>query len=93
MIELSSEAVADLRRIGRFLDERNPRAAGRAIEAILKSLATVEAFPEMGVRTRIPEIRQVQVGFGRRGYVVRYATKPDRIYITRIWHGRERRPP
>jgi plasmid stabilization system protein ParE len=76
-----------------FLQARNPEAASRAMRAIWATLQAVEHAPEIGHRTEDPEVRQVLVRFGRRGYVVRYKVLPvnGAIFVTRLWHGREKR--
>lgn len=93
MILFSSEAVSDIERVRSFLQPRNPDAALRAVRAIWRALEQVEAFPEIGQPTKDPAIRQIRVRFGRRGYVVRYRVlaSDEAVFVTRVWHGRERR--
>jgi toxin ParE1/3/4 len=93
MILFSSEALSDIDRVRNFLEARNPDAAVRAMRAIWRALERVEDFPEMGQPTKDRSIRQIIVRFGQRGYVVRYRILPadGTIFITRIWHSRERR--
>ena len=63
------------------------------MRAIWAALGRVEASPYVGKPTKDHNIRQIIVGFGRRGYIVRYRIlAPDNaIFVTRIWHGRETR--
>lgn len=93
MILLSAEAIADIRRVRDFLEQRNTEAAQRALAAIWAALHRVERFPHLGRPTKRPEIRQIVATFGRRGYIVRYRVLPEdgAILVTRIWHARERR--
>jgi hypothetical protein len=48
-------------------------------------------FQNLGMPTANVDIRQLVVRFGASGYIVRYASLPPDILITRIWHGREER--
>jgi toxin ParE1/3/4 len=63
------------------------------MRAIWAALGHVESMPFIGKPTKVPDIRQIVVRFGRRGYIVRYRVLPpdDAIFVTRIWHGREAR--
>jgi plasmid stabilization system protein ParE len=93
VILLSAEAVSDIQRVRDFLQESNPEAAQRAMATIWAALHRVEHFPYLGRPTTSPEIRQIVVPFGRRGYIIRYRILPEEgaILVTRIWHARERR--
>ncbi len=93
MILFSSDALSDIDRVRSFLELRNPDAAVRAMRSIWRALERVEDFPEIGQPTKDRSIRQILVRFGRRGYVVRYRILPSdgTIFVTRVWHSRERR--
>jgi toxin ParE1/3/4 len=93
MILLSSDAVSDVNRLRSFLRARNPDAAVRALAKIWAALERVERFPELGRPTEDADIRQIVVAFGAAGYIVRYRrlVDTDDLFVTRIWHGREKR--
>ena len=93
MILLSPDAVEDVERLRAFLDQNNPDAARRALASIWTAIERLQEFPELGMPTDDPDIRQIVVRFGSSGYIVRYAVLPadGNILITRIWHGREAR--
>jgi toxin ParE1/3/4 len=92
MIHFSSEALLDIERIRKFLDDKNPDAAVRAVGTIWAALQKVECFPKIGKPVQGSRIRQIVVPFGQRGYIARYRIRPnDVIYVTRIWHSREGR--
>lgn len=93
MILFSPDAVEDVERLRSFLDQSNPDAARRALTLIWAAIGRLQEFPDLGMPTRDPEIRQIVVRFGAGGYIVRYAALPGDgdILITRIWHGREAR--
>ncbi|MFM9850785.1 MAG: type II toxin-antitoxin system RelE/ParE family toxin [Hyphomicrobiaceae bacterium] len=92
-VVLTPEALADLDRLRAFLVVRNPRAARRAVSALVQSIGSLEIFPDRGQPTRIADVRELIVPFGRSAYVIRYAhtTGSDQVVILRIWHGREER--
>ena len=92
MILFASDALSDARRVRKFLEEKNPDAAARAMRAIWLLLKRVEAHPNSGKATKDPRVRQVTVLTGRSGYIVRYSVLADgTIFVTRIWHSREAR--
>ena len=93
MILFTANAVADSKRRYEFLDQKNPGAAARAMQAIRIKLELVERMPGLGSRTRSPSIRQVAVRFGKRGYVIRCTMREadGALVVLRIWHGRELR--
>ena len=47
-ISYSRNAISSLERLHRFLAERNPDAAARAINTIVDRLAALEDFPRLG---------------------------------------------
>ncbi|ONG56260.1 plasmid stabilization protein [Pseudoroseomonas deserti] len=90
------EAVDDLQRLLRFLQEKNPEAARRAARAIAGAAARLAQQAELG--------RPMGDGTGRRelvlpvaggAYVLRYrldpALAPEKVVVIRVWHGREAR--
>jgi plasmid stabilization system protein ParE len=93
MILLSPDAVDDVERLRAFLDQSNPDAARRALASIWTAIERLQEFPDLGMTTEDPDIRQIVLRFGSSGYIVRYAAPPadGNILITRIWHGREAR--
>jgi plasmid stabilization system protein ParE len=93
MIVFAPDAIADAKRVYDFLYPINPDAAIRAMTAIWRKLELVETMPSLGQRTRSPFIRQTNVQFGKRGYVVRYTIRESdaALIVLRIWHGRESR--
>jgi plasmid stabilization system protein ParE len=86
-----SAALADLRRLHRFLAPKNPRAARHAIEAIRAGVKIPESFPNIG--RPIPELdteyREWTVNFSAGAYVVRYRIAKAQVTILAVRHGRE----
>ena len=93
MIVFTPDALADVERLRAFLDQANPGAAKRAVAAILMAIERLQEFPDLGMPTVDPEIRQIVIRFGASGYIARYAVLAETgdIVVTRIWHGREAR--
>ena len=87
----SARAGADLERLRSFLAEKNPPAAGRAVEALIRAAESLSIFPERGRTSGIPGVRELIVPFGQSAYVVRYVynAKSEEVVIHRVRHGRE----
>ena len=86
----SRNAVANLERLHRFLAEKNPEAAQRAIDTILDKLKGLERFPRLGpVDPDRPDVRQLFMPFGAAGYVARYRIIEDKVVVLSVRHMRE----
>jgi plasmid stabilization system protein ParE len=86
----SQRAITDLVRLHRFLAERNPAAALRAMRTIRTRIRTLRRFPR--VRPVDPEqadYRELFIPFGAAGYVARYAVEGSIVVILAIRHMRE----
>ncbi len=90
-VELSPHAEGDLRRLEDFLIGKSDRSALAAADAIISAIESLADFPDRGRAVGADGRRQLVVAFGRDGYVVRYRVTPTVVFITRIYHGRERR--
>ncbi|MGL1832630.1 type II toxin-antitoxin system RelE/ParE family toxin [Rhodocyclaceae bacterium SMB388] len=84
-------AIRDLRRLRDFLRSKNPAAAQRAAETILKVVRILGRQPQLGrpVVDLPPEYREWVIEFGDSGYVARYRTKDDVVTILAIRHQKE----
>jgi plasmid stabilization system protein ParE len=76
----------------RFIEPGSPSAARRAAEALTKGAALLLDHPGLGRRLERRPDRELDVPFGKRGYVIRYRLDGDAIVILKIWHSREERP-
>ena len=88
----SAESLRDLSRLRRFLDEKNPRAAARAVQAIRRALNDLLIHPMIGRPVEIPgeSVRELVIPFGSSGgYVARYSIEKDAVVIASVRHGRE----
>ncbi len=90
-VGVSGPARRDLQRLHNWLADVNPGAADRAVDAIVSGILSLEDFPERGRPLR-GGIRELRIDFGRDGYVLRYRAQNGDVIITRVFHGRERRP-
>ena len=90
---VSGPAVADLERLHAFLANKNPRAAARAVTALVAAVESLSHFPERGRPAGVPNTRELIVPFGQSNYIVRYVHRieADELVVVRIWHAREAR--
>lgn len=87
----SPAALRDLQRLREFLRPKNPLAARRAAETILKATQELGRVPHIG-RTvdELPhELREWSIDFGDSGYVVRYRINSDQIVVLAVRHQKE----
>ena len=90
-VRYSREAISDLRKVRKFIEEKNPQAAHRVAALLLKGINQLKSFPRLGTEVHLamdPEvIRDLVVG----KYIVRYLISNEEIYVLRVWHHRENR--
>ena len=88
-ISFTPEAVVDLSRLRAFIESKNPIAAQRIANELLKGIEKLKTFPEIGLKViRAPQphlIRDLFVG----NYTIRYLIGDNEIYVLRMWHGKE----
>lgn len=93
MLELiwTPEALRDVQRLYRFLSDKNPAAASRAVGAIRQTMNLVAAQPGIGrsVDKMEPEFREWLIPFGDSGYVALYRFDGARAVVLAIRHQRE----
>ncbi len=70
----SPEAIADVQRLYRFLAQKNPDAARRAISAIRSGMNILADHPDAGrpAGNMDPDFREWPISFGASGYVALY---------------------
>ena len=85
------EAVKDLIRLREFIESKNPQAAERIANELMRGIRQLKSFPFMGVQVEEapnPEmIRDLIIG----KYIARYQVSLNDIFILRIWHHKEQR--
>ena len=88
-LSFTPEAVVDLSRLRAFIESKNPIAAQRIANELLKGIEKLKIFPEIGLKVvRAPQphlIRDLFVG----NYTIRYLIGDNEIYVLRMWHGKE----
>jgi plasmid stabilization system protein ParE len=88
-VSFTPEAVADLKRLREFIESKNPIAAQRIANELLRGIEKLKAFPEIGLKViRAPQphlVRDLFIG----NYTVRYFIGVDEIFILRMWHDKE----
>jgi plasmid stabilization system protein ParE len=89
-VSYSRNAISNLDRLHRFLAEKNPDAAARAINTIVDRLASLEDFPRLGpIDQDRPDFRQLFIPLGAAGHVARYRILRDTVIVLAIRHMRE----
>lgn len=72
-LRYSANALDNLRELVEFLRPKSPEAKLRAVARIRQALALLQHQPEIGAPIEgAPFQRNLPVGFGSTGYVVRY---------------------
>ena len=90
-IRLAPRARRDLGRLADFLSPKGPAAEAKAKAVIWRGVRTLEDFPERGSWNSAAGARELQVRFGRNGYVVMYVLEGDTVIVVRIFHSLEER--
>ncbi len=87
----SPEALGDVQRLYRFLAEKSPDAARRAVQAIRAGVKVLVLQPGVGrpVDGMEPEFREWLIVFGESGYVALYRYDGDSAVILTVRHQRE----
>lgn len=87
----SPPALRDVQRLYRFLAEKSPAAAQRAVKAIREGVKVLAHQPGVGrpVDDMEPEFREWLIDFGDSGYVARYHWSGQTAVILAVRHQRE----
>ena len=84
-------AIRDLQRLREFLRPKNPVAAKRAAETIIKALQVLGLQPQIGrpVEDMPEQYREWVIDFGDSGYVARYRFDGNTVTILAMRHQKE----
>ena len=84
-------AICDLQRLREFLRPKNPVAARRAADTIIKAVQVLALQPQIGrpVEDMPPEYREWLIDFGDSGYVARYRFEGETVTILAVRHQKE----
>ncbi len=86
------ESQQDIQHLYDFLVQKDPRAAARAMMAILEGAEHLLEMPERGRPMEDDTLRrELFVAFGAGAYVLRYRIDGNAVIIVRVWHSREHR--
>jgi plasmid stabilization system protein ParE len=84
-------AIRDLQRLREFLRPKNPIAAKRAADTIMKAVQMIGLQPQLGRPVEdMPEgYREWPIDFGDSGYMARYRFDGKNITILAVRHQKE----
>jgi plasmid stabilization system protein ParE len=84
-------AIRDLQRLREFLRPKNPVAAKRAADTIIKALQVLGVQPQIGrpVEDMPDQYREWMIDFGDSGYVARYRFDGEAVTILAVRHQKE----
>ena len=84
-------AIRDLQRLREFLRPKNPAAAKRAADTIIKAVKVLGHQPQIGrpVTDMAVQYREWPIDFGDSGYVARYRFDGETITILAVRHQKE----
>jgi plasmid stabilization system protein ParE len=90
-VKYAPGAIRDLQRLREFLRPKNPVAAKRAAETIMKAVQVLGQQPQIGrpVEDMPDEYREWLIDFGDSGYVARYRFDADAVTILAVRHQKE----
>lgn len=89
-VVLTAEAERDLVRLANFLARYNENAARRAGDAIKAALRSLGRMPARARRISA-DLHELDIRFGKSGYVVQFRVDHDAVIVARIFHMREDR--
>jgi plasmid stabilization system protein ParE len=87
----SRPALRDVQRLYRFLANKNPDAAKRAVQSIRAGVKVLARQPQAGrpLGADVSAFREWFIDFGSSGYVALYRIELDEVIIVNVKHGRE----
>lgn len=90
-LKWTPQALADVQRLHRFLIDKDPDAAKRAVQSIRASARFLATQPRIGhpAEDMDPEFREWLIPFGQSGYLVLYRLDGEDVVLLAVRHGRE----
>ena len=80
-----------MERLHDWLLDKNALAADRLLDVLGEAFESLGETSDRGRPIDAEGLRELIVPFGGSSYVVRYETAHDKVRISRVWHGLERR--
>jgi addiction module RelE/StbE family toxin len=90
-LDWSLEAQRNLRSIRSYVELRNPSAAKRVADEIVRAALRLETFPKLGRAAHRSNLRLLQVP--NLPYLIPYRIDGDQIEIIAVFDERQDRPP
>jgi toxin ParE1/3/4 len=84
-------ALARLKEIRAYVALDKPQAAERLAERIVAAVSALRNHPHLGRTGAEPGVRELVIG--GTPYIVLYRVRADRVLISTIWHGAQRKGP
>jgi plasmid stabilization system protein ParE len=91
IISYTPEAIGDLIRCRKFIEQKNSEAAERISKTLRKGIKQLKTFPNIGVEVQEAPNPEVVHDLILGNYIVRYLLKTNEVFILRIWHHKEDR--
>lgn len=90
-LKWTPQALADVQRLHRFLIDKNPDAAIRAVQAIRAGVRILKSRPRIGhpAEDMDPEFREWLIPFGQSGYLALYRVDGDAGVLLAVRHALE----
>ena len=90
-LKWTPQALADVQRLHRFLADKNPGAAIRAVQTIREGVRILASQPRIGhpADDLDAEYREWLIPFGQSGYLVLYRIDAGAVILLAVRHGRE----
>ncbi|RJG03575.1 type II toxin-antitoxin system RelE/ParE family toxin [Noviherbaspirillum sedimenti] len=90
-VKYAAGAIRDLQRLREFLRQKNPVAANRVGETIIKAVQVLGLQPQIGrpIEDMPDEFHEWLIDFGDSGYVARYRFDGDSVTILTVRHQKE----
>lgn len=90
-VRYTDGARADLLRLTDFLAAKDPDAADRAIQTLVRAVGILEEFPYTCRRAGAddPFLRELVVPFGGNGYIVLFHVGAEHVTLLALRHQRE----
>jgi addiction module RelE/StbE family toxin len=92
VIVWTKPALKDVQALVDAWAEINPEIAAQVANLIRKAGQSLSDSPKRGAMVKdAPDVRKLQVPFGRSGFVIHYAVLEEEVVILRVYHGRQDR--
>ena len=90
-LKWTPQALADVQRLYRFLADKDPEAAKRAVQTIRAGVKILTRQPRIGhpAHDMDPEFREWLIPFGQSGYLALYRLDGETVVLLAVRHARE----